>query len=179
MQDNPQRRGMVVVGVISVVLIALCAAISVVLWNNRPDGISLESHDPEPTRVLPTSRPTTVVVEVDFEPVGADFDGDLPEGDTEHGAALFNNEISAPDGVVFGCLACHSLDGSITVGPSMQGITERIPDGYDLAEDYVVEAILRPSEFVNEGFNDLMPKNFGQRLDEQSLADLVAFILEQ
>ncbi len=103
----------------------------------------------------------------------------LPAGDAARGETLFLGTEPAPDGQALGCQACHSLDGSTGVGPSMQGISGRVPDGYASVEEYVYSSIVHPSEHIREGFADVMPKTFGQRLDAQSLADLIAFISQQ
>lgn len=104
---------------------------------------------------------------------------ELPAGDAANGEALFTNTQPAPDGGVLGCAGCHSLDGSVLVGPSQQGFSERVPAEYASPEEYAYTSILHPSEYIREGFPDAMPKNFGVRLDAQSLADLIAFVSSQ
>ncbi|HEY63384.1 MAG TPA: cytochrome C, partial [Caldilineae bacterium] len=47
------------------------------------------------------------------------------------------------------------------------------------AEDYIRESILSPKAFVVEGFQPLMPQNYGEQLSQQELDDLVAFLLAQ
>lgn len=101
------------------------------------------------------------------------------EGNAERGLALYNNEEPDRNGVVLGCQACHSLDGVAGVGPSFQGINERVPEEYDSVEAFIYTSIIHPSEYVREGFTDIMLKDFGQRLDEQMMADLIAFISSQ
>lgn len=76
-----------------------------------------------------------------------------------------------------GCKDCHSLDGSSGVGPSLKGISERVPAGYASAAAYVYSSILEPGAYVRQGFMDgIMPTSFGKRLDPQTLADLVTFV---
>lgn len=120
--------------------------------------------------VLPTEEPA-------FEPVGTDLTVELPEGDPARGEALFLGQEPAPDGTVLGCQSCHSLDGSVLVGPTVQGIANReLPEGYDSLEQYLHEAIVAPSAYVVPDFADAMPKNFGERLDAQALADMLAYL---
>ncbi|GAB4571378.1 MAG: cytochrome c oxidase subunit II [Anaerolineae bacterium] len=91
-------------------------------------------------------------------------------GDPAAGEALYTG---------LGCVACHTLDGSVRVGPSYLGIGERagsMVDGLS-AEEYVVESIINPCAFVVEGYTCVMPQNYGDQLSPQDLADLVAFIL--
>jgi cytochrome c553 len=102
---------------------------------------------------------------------------DLPEGDAAAGEALFNG--TAAEGQELACHACHTLDGTTRVGPSLQGIVGRVPEGYDSAEAYIYESIVDPNAYVRDGFQpDIMPNHF-DTLDPQTLADLIAFISQQ
>ncbi len=143
------------------------------------------AYDPEcaPEGELVSGPPPEATVEatpVPFTPVGPDLAVALPEGDAARGQALFSGAQPGPDGAPLGCNACHSLDGSVVVGPSIQGLSGRIPSGYDSAEAYLHEAIVQPNAHVVEGFaENIMPQNFGERLDAQSLADLIAYLATQ
>jgi len=62
----------------------------------------------------------------------------------------------------YGCLACHSLDGSRGVGPTWQGVwgtEEALADGSTVTVDaaYIRESILQPQAKVTEGFQPIMP----------------------
>jgi cytochrome c oxidase subunit 2 len=113
-----------------------------------------------------------VLLASQFQPVGTDLTTPLPAGDAGRGAALFSS---------LGCAACHSLDGTRIVGPSIKGIGQaagaRIA-GYS-AEQYLRESIVLPCDYIVEGFTCVMPQDFGQRLEAQDLADLIAYLLEQ
>ena len=84
-----------------------------------------------------------------------------------------------------GCAGCHSLAeagvGSLK-GPSFFGIAARAGttrEGYS-AEEYLRESIVLPCEFLAaEEVVCLMPRNFGERLDAQNVADLIAFLMTQ
>ncbi len=107
-----------------------------------------------------------------FQPIGVDLTSPLPTGDLARGAVLYES---------LGCNACHTLDGSLVVGPSFLGLGQkaetRVP-GLS-AEQYLRESILKPCDYLVEGFTCLMPQNFGERLEAQDLSDLIAFLLEQ
>lgn len=123
--------------------------------------------------------PTGVVTEEPGEPffaIGLDLDTELPEGDAARGEALLNNGQGAPDGSGnLGCVGCHPAGGG--VGPDLATIGERVPDGYDSVEAYIRESIVNPNAVLADGYAaDIMPKNFGDRLDAQALADLIAHI---
>ncbi|MEX0646666.1 MAG: c-type cytochrome [Balneolaceae bacterium] len=80
------------------------------------------------------------------------------------------------------CNACHSLDGSILVGPSFQGLfgSERTFDDGSSAtadEEYLMESITEPGARVVEGFqNAMVPYDF---LSDSEVQSLVEFIKTQ
>jgi cytochrome c2 len=120
--------------------------------------------------VTPTPNPNAI---------GTDLAVQLPEGNAANGELLFNGK--GPSGQ-FPCSACHSLDGTVKVGPSLQGIATRAgarKDGYDAAK-YIHESIVSPSAYLVEGFADgLMPPVFSKTMTKQDLADILAFLLTQ
>jgi cytochrome c oxidase subunit 2 len=107
-----------------------------------------------------------------FQPIGTDLETPLPVGTADQGESLFSE---------LGCAACHSLDGTVVVGPTLLGIAERAATRQDAvaADQYLREAVLLPCDFVVDGFTCVMPQNYGERLDAQDLADLIAYLLEQ
>jgi mono/diheme cytochrome c family protein len=136
-------------------------------------GLSYEEGAAPIAEVVPT--PTSEAPA--FEPVGTDMEIAMPEGDPARGEALFLGTEPGPDGLPLGCQACHTLDGSTLVGPSLQGVVTRVPDSYDSALAYFHESIVMPGNYKVPGFEGVdMPTNFGDRLDAQSLADLMAFL---
>ncbi len=82
----------------------------------------------------------------------------------------------------FGCLACHSVDGSPLVGPSWLGIfgkTVRSTDGTELIvdENYLIQSVLDPNAYIVEGFlPNIMPQNYADRLTLEQIQDIVAYI---
>jgi cytochrome c oxidase subunit 2 len=82
----------------------------------------------------------------------------------------------------FGCVACHSFDGSVIVGPTWQGLagsTVSLADGTSVVADgdYLISSILDPNLQIHDGFQpNVMPANFGERLSEEQIAQIVAFI---
>ena len=80
-----------------------------------------------------------------------------------------------------GCQACHSLDGTVVVGPSWEnifGTQERLDDGDTVTvdEEYIRNSILNPGDQVVDGFQNVMPSNFSEILSEQDVDDVIAFI---
>lgn len=91
------------------------------------------------------------------------------------GRALFNQQ---------GCAACHTIQGvsSGQVGPDLTNIATvagtRVGDME--AEAYIRQSILEPNAHMVEGFDpDVMPQDFGDKLSDEQLNDLVTFLLEQ
>ena len=83
----------------------------------------------------------------------------------------------------YGCLSCHSIDGSDRVGPTWKGLagsTVILSDGSTVTADaaYVTESIIEPNKMMKEDFSpDVMPQHYGGMLSEQELSDIVAYIL--
>lgn len=79
-----------------------------------------------------------------------------------------------------GCVACHSLDGTVGTGPSWQGIymkTHEFTDGTSATadENYLRESILVPGAKVVKGYANQMPTYQGQ-LKDREMAALITFI---
>lgn len=121
--------------------------------------------------------------------VGADVDAIMVEletimGDSFNGQLLYNGMEDALDGTPLGCAGCHEGEAA----PPTEGTWTRVDEerltleqfeGYSDVE-YLVESILHPNFYVVEPYApNLMPTNFGQRMDVQQLADLVAYLMSQ
>jgi len=79
-----------------------------------------------------------------------------------------------------GCLACHSVEGSPSVGPTWQGLwMSDVPlaDGSTVVADeqYISTAILDPDAQIHDGFPNMMPP-FEGRLDENQISALIEYI---
>lgn len=71
-----------------------------------------------------------------------------------------------------GCAACHSVDGSALVGPTLKGkygTEEKLEDGSTVTIDdnYIRESIMAPAAKVVAGFQPTMPPYQGQLSDRQ------------
>jgi len=97
------------------------------------------------------------------------------QGDATRGAELFTHGVNdAPP-----CISCHSLGQSpFSLGPKMTGISQRAGQRVPglSAEAYLRQSILEPSAFVVSGFRDIMYPNFKDKLTEQDVADLIAYL---
>ena len=77
-----------------------------------------------------------------------------------------------------GCVACHSVDGSPSVGPTWKGLygkTTVLTDGSSVLADeaYLKRSIREPQAQVVKGFSPIMPK---VEVSDAELAALVAYI---
>ena len=81
---------------------------------------------------------------------------------------------------VYGCAACHSIDGTVLVGPSWQGIygsQEALSDGTSATvnDEYITESIQTPDAKVVEGFTaGLMPSTLGVK--DEEIPHLIEYI---
>ena len=79
-----------------------------------------------------------------------------------------------------GCNACHSVDGSVVIGPSFKGLYERegeLEDGasYTADENYIMQSILEPQEQIVKGFQPVMP-SFKGILSDAEITAIIAYI---
>jgi cytochrome c oxidase subunit 2 len=85
----------------------------------------------------------------------------------------------------YGCLACHSLDGSPRVGPSFAqlagGQNRSFAPGPEnigtVDREYIERSILQPSAEVVQGFAAVMPSYAG-KISDQDLRTLIEFLLQ-
>src|SRR5262245_7264532 len=78
---------------------------------------------------------------------------------------------------VYGCAACHRA--TTDLAPSFVGLAERAATRRPplTAGEYVYESITRPDAYVVEGYpSGLMPPIYSNRLSDQDLADIIAYL---
>lgn len=116
-----------------------------------------------------------------IEAVGTDITQELPEGDAARGEQLAVSQ---------GCAGCHI---SQQVGPAWEatadqpGIGTRAETRFEQgdytgnatnAQEYLLESIVQTNVFIVEGFQpNIMPQNYGDTLEVQDAADLIAYML--
>ncbi|PJF21507.1 MAG: hypothetical protein CUN56_10710 [Phototrophicales bacterium] len=101
----------------------------------------------------------------------------LPVGDAERGSLLFQQSIGgAPT-----CASCHTLNDQRLTGPGLAGYGERAATTVSgqSAEVYTYQAIVRPAAHVVAGYSNIMYTEYSRKLNQQQIADLIAFLLEQ
>ena len=76
------------------------------------------------------------------------------------------------------CTACHSTTpGLVIAGPSLAGVATRAADSDPELSDFFRRAILTPQAEIVDGFADLMPTDFEQKLTDPDLEALISFLL--
>lgn len=153
-----------------VIAVIVAVAVPMAVLANRDRGAGDPAVFPTATPVLSGVQGGTVVEEVTPTPP--------PEGDTggSDGERVFNSASPIT------CTTCHSLDGTVGLGPSLRGISERA--GTQVAglsaEEYLRESILDTNAFIVEGFPEsLMPVNFSETLSAEEVDAVIAFLMTQ
>lgn len=95
-------------------------------------------------------------------------------------AALPPSEIGKALMEKFGCLGCHSTDGTVKVGPTFKGLFgSRVPlaDGRTATADegFLKESIIDPGATIVKGYPNVMPTFKGQ-LSEDDIAAIVDYM---
>jgi cytochrome c oxidase subunit 2 len=93
----------------------------------------------------------------------------LPEGDPEAGETVFTSATPS-------CGSCHTFEPAGTEAQTGPNLDESLQDD-DPAS--ILQSIVNPDAQITPGFQPgLMPKDYGDKLSEQQLADLVAFLAQ-
>ena len=155
----PGRHVGVLVLVAALLIIAMLTAVEVLGESHHVEAAAesgATETEPAPTESTPTE--TTAPTETSGGPTG----------DPAAGKQIFTTAAQPP------CASCHTLaeaNASGTVGPDLDQVLE----GKDAA--FVHESIVDPEAEVASGFTaGVMPSVYADQLDEQQLADLVAFL---
>ena len=80
-----------------------------------------------------------------------------------------------------GCVACHSVDGSAKVGPSLKGIwghDVKFTDGTSaiVDENYVRESLLNPQGKYVQGFAGVIMPSFQGIIKEEEITEIIEYI---
>jgi len=93
----------------------------------------------------------------------------IEPGDAQAGKAVFTTAAQPT------CGSCHTYEAagtSAAVGPDL----DKTLAGKDAA--FILESIVNPDAEIAPGFAaGIMPKDYGEKLSDKQLADLVAFLL--
>jgi len=84
----------------------------------------------------------------------------------------------------YGCLACHSLDGTRKVGPTYRGIYGKevtvITDGEErtvtVDEGYIRRSVYRPDGDIVKGFNEGQMQSYEGMVSEDEIDQIVAYL---
>ncbi len=113
---------------------------------------------------------------------GGELGGD---GTTETTAPIVVDPEAAGRGLQLandtGCLACHSVDGTPSTGPTWSGVagaSRPLESGESVVADtaYLFSSIVDPGVQLVAGFPDVMPADYSDQLTEAEINDLVSYI---
>lgn len=113
-----------------------------------------------------------VVSQEEFDAWVVSLTGEVSGDPVERGSKLVTQ---------YGCVACHSLDGTKIVGPSWKGIYGHevtLSDGttVEVNDEYLKESILNPASQLVQGYQNLMPATYRDQLTDAQIADIIEFI---
>ena len=189
-------RNDVILTIVAAVLVGFSLVVSIVIPRRRPDfpGRSLrvfvivvalliaamltavavfgESHhfaaEGEPAA---TGETTTGATPTGETTTGTETGApEQPSGDPAAGKEIFMTTAQPP------CASCHTLqeaNATGTVGPNLDEVLK----GKDAA--FIHESIVNPDAEIATGYSaGIMPGVYGDQLNDQQLADLVAFLVQ-
>jgi cytochrome c oxidase subunit II len=115
--------------------------------------------------------PTVAVIPVDAAIDAPPDAPPIPDGDLANGKLLYDQKA---------CSSCHTINGSVRVGPSWLGLwgtDEQLEDGRVAHVDaaYVRKSIVDPLADIVAGYPHAMP-SYAQSLTDQEIEDLVTLI---
>jgi mono/diheme cytochrome c family protein len=192
------NRNDVILGIVAAVLVGFSLFVSIVVPRRRPDfpGGSLrvfvlvsallvvgmltavavlgESHHFESeggeSGEMTNQPPTATTTPTETGTGTGTGTGQQPAGDPAAGKEIFTSTAQPP------CSSCHTLKeagATQTIGPNLDEVLK----GKDAA--FIHESIVDPNAEVATGYQPgIMPGTYGEQLDEQQLADLVAFLVQ-
>jgi mono/diheme cytochrome c family protein len=192
------NRNDVILGIVAAVLVGFSLFVSIVVPRRRPDfpGRSLrvfvlvsallvvgmltavavlgESHhfasEGGESGEVTNQPPTPTETETETGTGAGTGTGQQPAGDPAAGKEIFTTTAQPS------CSTCHTLKeagATQTIGPNLDEVLK----GKDAA--FIHESIVDPNAEVATGYQPgIMPQTYGEQLDEQQLADLVAFLVQ-
>lgn len=78
------------------------------------------------------------------------------------------------------CATCHAVVQDVEIiGPSLYGIATRAETRVagQSAEEYIQLSILRPGDYIVEGYNNIMITNLSKELTSEEFNALMAFLM--
>lgn len=94
----------------------------------------------------------------------------LENADPENGNLLIDT---------YGCSACHRIGAQHGIAPPFEGLAERaVTERPPLnAAEYIYESIVHPSVHIVEGYVNSMAQDYGTRISDDDMGDILAYLL--
>ena len=123
------------------------------------------------------------------KPVGTDVKAIADQiskltGDPAKGDKLYHAQVAAAlTGTTLPCTGCHQQTAN-GVGPMTNGTFTRVQNdrlkqpqfaGFT-PEEYLIDSIVNPSDYIVPSFQDLMVKDLSTKLNAQDMADIIAYL---
>jgi|SRR5919201_2139895 mono/diheme cytochrome c family protein len=113
------------------------------------------------------------------QPTAKKVVGSIPSATTT-AAPPGNPTAGKPVFAKTGCGGCHTFKpaGSTgKIGPDLDKLPQYAKQANQGSlEDFTRESIVNPSAYLQPGYSDLMPKNYGTALTAKQISDVVAFL---
>ena len=102
-------------------------------------------------------------------------------GSTDSGKVLSPVENGSKVANDLGCIACHSTDGKVVIGPSWKGLygtTVLLVGGKNVVvdDDYLRRSVLLPNEEIVDGFQKGLMPSYEGAISNEDLSDLIEYI---
>ncbi len=115
-----------------------------------------------------------VVSKEEYRKILAELPDKPAEGTTDGLTVIQNN----------GCVGCHSLDGTIIVGPSFKGLfgssiivnTDGIERTLTVDEEYIKSSIYEPNKDIVKGFNTGLMKSYKDIIKEEDIVKINGYL---
>lgn len=156
-----------------------------VAWLSQPtdsadENGATEASDSEATpEVTPEAEATE---QMDAEEAYPLTDALIEEYEANAEALLADADPARGEELVaeYGCNACHAGGNAGVVGPGHAQVTEMAAERREplSAAAYVYEAILYPDRHLVDGWADIMPNNYDERLSDDELGHIMAYLLQ-
>lgn len=164
--------------VLSAVLLLILSACGI-NTSGEPKIVQEREIGPAPTRALTLPTP---MLQLDVTPGAAETAP--PDDSAPAEPVVLSDEFASADydlgmqTYLAECAACHGAASG--AGPSLTVIKEEAASRVEglPAEEYVHQSIVDPSAYIVAGYEDIMPKDYGERLSAEQINGLVRFIFE-
>jgi cytochrome c551/c552 len=122
-----------------------------------------------------------IVLFISFQNTGSDSTSSPQEAEERAAALLATGDPGRGETLIvdYGCTTCHRASVLNQIAPSFSGVAVRAAEEVPAlsAPAYLYQSLVSPAAHVVEGYNNIMPQDYGQRLSDQELGDILAYLM--